>query len=113
VCAWLGSRRARVSSGGALITHWQSVWLPEGEGSETGVRQPCSALLICSASGPTKNCSIRQLAGLQALQGDFQDHNVILTWGNVELRGLEPLASCMPYNSHQRLRLSGAVWDGS
>jgi len=27
----------------------------------------------------------------------FQDHNMPLSWGNVELRGFEPLASCMPY----------------
>jgi hypothetical protein len=27
----------------------------------------------------------------------FQDHNVPLSWENVELRGFEPLTSCMPY----------------
>jgi hypothetical protein len=29
----------------------------------------------------------------------FQDHNVPLTFENVELRGFEPLTFCMPYKS--------------
>jgi len=29
----------------------------------------------------------------------FQDHNMPLSWENVELRGFEPLTFCMPYKS--------------
>jgi len=36
------------------------------------------------------------LLGCKRSKLTFEDRNRHLTWGNVELRGLEPLASCMP-----------------
>jgi hypothetical protein len=41
-----------------------------------------------------------------------EDRNMRLTWGNVELRGVEPLASCMPCNKSNALAWAStaATW---
>jgi hypothetical protein len=38
------------------------------------------------------------LLGCKHSKTGFEDHDMGLTWGNVELRGVEPPASCMPCN---------------
>src|SRR6266851_3238892 len=43
---------------------------------------------------------VRQVPG-----GRFQDPNVVLTWENVELSGLEPLTSCMPSSGNPSTRV--------
>jgi hypothetical protein len=52
--------------------------------------------------------SFWQLAELQALEDDFQDRNMPLTWGNVELRGFEPLTFCMPCKPDPWLDVAGS-----
>ena len=37
----------------------------------------------------------------------FQDHNMPLSWENVELRGFEPLTSCMRYKPELWLDVAG------
>src|SRR5262245_13313125 len=54
-----------------------------------------------SASAPSKSSSPSHLLGCKHSEERFQDRNRPLTWRNVELRGLEPLASCMPCKSSE------------
>ena len=60
-------------------------------------------LASTAPSGPvqpqTKDTSFDYLLGRKRSKRHFQARNRLLTWGNVELRGLEPLASCMPCKS--------------
>ena len=75
---------------------WLSVWLSRAEASDTAVRQACSMLLTCIDFGWARNSSSGNLLSCKRSKSNFEDHNRPLTCGNVELRGLEPLASCMP-----------------
>jgi len=52
-----------------------------------------------SALGPARTLSSELLLGCKRSKITFEDHNMHLTCGNVELRGLEPLVSCMPCKS--------------
>src|SRR5215472_5473891 len=83
---------------GQISPEWLPVWLSESEVSGTAVCQAQHASDLYRFD-PDKELQLLQLAGLQALRSDFQDRNMPLNCGNVELRGLEPLASCMPYKS--------------
>jgi hypothetical protein len=74
-----------------------SVRLSEGEGSDTTGPRPGSTLLTYTefrpGSGqifPSRNLGCKRSKIIS------EDHNMLFTWENVELRGLEPLASCMP-----------------
>ena len=55
-------------------------------------------ILTCIDFGHGKIVGYGQLAEMQALKRCFHDRNMLLTCINVELRGVEPLTSCMPCN---------------
>jgi len=59
----------------------------------------CNTLLTCVGFRVATGRSFWQVAGLQALQGDFRRSQHGFDLGNVELRGFDPLTSCMPCNS--------------
>jgi hypothetical protein len=91
-----GQEIATARTGAAQITDW----LSEGEGSDTTGPRPGSTLLTYTefrpGSGqifPSRNLGCKRSKSIS------EDHNMLFTWENVELRGLEPLASCMPCKS--------------
>jgi hypothetical protein len=89
------SRRA----GAARIIDWLPVWLSGSGGSHPAGPPPCSRLLTCIGFKLNKGLKPLATCWVQALRDHFEDRNWRLTCGNVELRGLEPLASCMPCKS--------------
>ena len=90
------------------ITKWLSVWLSRSRSAtQLYPRLRCS-LLTCTDFKPHKEQSIDCLRRCKRSKISFEDHNMRLTCGNVELRGLEPLASCMPSMAGP----SGMVRDG-
>jgi len=88
-------RRPRTAVAAGRITDWLSVWLSESEGSATAVSPRYSTLLIRLDFSRGKIAGYGRLAGLQALKDHFRRSQHAL---DLELRGVEPLASRMPCN---------------
>ena len=61
----------------------------------TAVQQASDLHRLLPEQGLEAACD---LLGCKRSKSIFQDHNMPLTWENVELRGVEPLTSCMPCN---------------
>ena len=58
--------------------------------------RPYGSRLTCTDFKPYKERSLDSLLSCRRSSAYLQDRNMALTCRNVELRGLEPLASCMP-----------------
>jgi hypothetical protein len=89
---------------------WLPLWLPEN-GSPAGLaavrdRPECSDVRgrLCRNRmwGPSA------ARAMQEVKDHLQDQNMPLTWENVELRGFEPLTSCMPYKPEPWLDVAGS-----
>jgi hypothetical protein len=64
--------------------------------SATAVPPSCRTLLSCISFSLDHELSFLSVSRLQAFKDQFRRSKYGLTWDEVELRGLEPLASCMP-----------------
>ena len=72
-----GEEMATARAGPARITGWLPAWLSKSEGG-----------YAAQASDELRGCKRSKIT--------YEDHNMPLTCRNVELRGFEPLTSCMP-----------------
>ncbi len=74
---------------GSRRTAFQRDWLPSGIGR--------SALTCEDAFAGTGCEGLSSALAMQEVKDHLQNRNMQLSCGNVELRGFEPLTSCMPY----------------
>ena len=83
---------------GPRRTALQRDWLPSGIG-----RSALTCEDACAGTGCEGPSAAR---AMQEVKDHLQDRNMPLSCGNVELRGFEPLTSCMPYRPRPTLSVA-------